>query len=97
MTIIGRILYDLLTVAIVVVIARFVVDWVQALARRWQPRGFIAVLCEVIYTVTDPPLRALRRVIPPIRLGGVSLDLSAMVLLLALFIAQAVVVAVFSR
>ena len=92
---IGTILYNLIYLAIIFVIARFVVDWVQLLARQWQPRGFIAVLCEFIFTVTDPPLRALRRVIPSIRLGGIMLDVSAMVLLLLLFIAQSLVVVIF--
>ena len=91
MSTIGTILSTLIEIAIILVIARFVVDWVQLLARQWQPRGAIAVLCEVIFSVTDPPLRALRKVIPPIRLGGVMLDLSAMVLLLMLFIAQSLV------
>jgi len=92
---IGVVLYNLIYLAIIFVIARFVVDWVQLLARQWQPRGFIAVLCEFIFTVTDPPLRALRRVIPPIRLGGIMLDVSAMVLLLLLFILQSLVVVIF--
>lgn len=92
---IGVILFNLIYLAIILVIARFVVDWVQLLARQWQPRGFIAVLCEAIFSVTDPPLRALRKVIPPIRLGGVMLDLSAMVLLLLLFIAQSLVTVIF--
>nr|WP_255668800.1 YggT family protein [Aeromicrobium duanguangcaii] len=92
---IGSILYNLIYLAIIFVIARFVVDWVQLLARQWQPRGAIAVLCEVIFTVTDPPLRALRKVIPPIRLGGIMLDVSAMVLLLLLFIAQSLVLVIF--
>lgn len=95
MSLIGTVLSTLLEIAIILVIARFVVDWVQLLARQWQPRGAIAVLCEVIFSVTDPPLRALRKVIPPIRLGGVMLDLSAMVLLLFLFIAQSLVLVIF--
>lgn len=95
MSLFGTILYDLIYLAIIFVIARFVVDWVQLLARQWQPRGFIAVLCEVIFSVTDPPLRALRKVIPPIRLGGVMLDVSAMLLLLLLFIAQSLVLVIF--
>lgn len=95
MSTIGVVLYNLIYLAIIFVIARFVVDWVQLLARQWQPRGFIAVLCEFIFTVTDPPLRALRKVIPPIRLGGIMLDVSAMVLLLLLFIAQSLVVVIF--
>lgn len=92
---IGTVLSTLIEIAIILVIARFVVDWVQLLARQWQPRGFIAVLCEVIFSLTDPPLRALRKVIPPIRLGGIMLDLSAMLLLLFLFIAQSFVLVIF--
>lgn len=90
-TLVGTVLETIIGVAIILVIARFIVDWIQLLARQWQPRGLIAVLCEFIFSVTDPPLRALRKVIPPIRLGGVMLDLSAMVLLLMLFIAQSLV------
>ena len=95
MSTIGAILDVLIGLAIFLVIARLVIDWVQLLARQWRPSGFVAVLCEAIYSVTDPPLRALRRVIPPIRLGGVMLDLSAMVLLLMLFIAQSLVRVIF--
>lgn len=71
-------------IAIVILLARFVIDWVQLLARGWRPRGWVAVLCEGIYAVTDPPLRAIRRVIPPLRLGQVALDLSPLILLIAL-------------
>ena len=64
-----------------VLIVRLVAEWVQLFARSWQPRGPILVVLEGVYTVTDPPLRALRRVVPPLRLGGISLDLSLMLLL----------------
>ena len=67
-----------------VLIGRLIIDWIQVFARDWRPRGVLAVLCEAVYTVTDPPLRALRRVIPPIRLGGVALDLSFIVLIIGL-------------
>ena len=87
---IAQIIWIVLQVAIWLVIARFVVDWIQVLARQWRPSGFVAVICEVIYTVTDPPLRALRKVIPPIRLGQVMLDLSPMILIIVLVIAQGV-------
>ncbi|MDN5791308.1 MAG: YggT family protein [Micrococcales bacterium] len=63
-------------------IGRFIIDWVQVLARSWQPKGPLLVVAEVIYTVTDPPLKALRKVIPSPRLGGVRLDLSFLVLIL---------------
>jgi YggT family protein len=91
---IGRFILLITDVAIVILIARFMIEWVQLLARSWRPRGFIAVLCEAIYTLTDPPLRALRGVIPPVRLGGALLDLSPMVLLLAIYIVQRIVIAV---
>ncbi|RLV55912.1 YggT family protein [Aeromicrobium phragmitis] len=87
---VGEAIWFILQIAILLVIARFIVDWVQVLARQWRPTGFVAVICEAIYTVTDPPLRALRKVIPPVRLGQVMLDLSPMVLLIALIILQAV-------
>ena len=79
-------------VAIVLLITRFVIDWVQLLAQSWRPRGLVAAFCEAIYTVTDPPLRAIRGVIPPIRMGSAMLDLSPMILLIGIYIVQKVVV-----
>ena len=66
--------------------ARIVIELVRAFAHSWQPAGGVAIAVESVYTVTDPPVRALRRVIKPIRVGGVGLDLSIMVLLLVVFI-----------
>ena len=95
MAAVGSFILFILWVAVVVLIARFVLDWVQMLARQWRPRGFVAVLCEGIYSVTDPPLRAVRGVIPPLRLGAVMLDLSPMILLFGIFILQWIVALVF--
>lgn len=92
---IGNFLLFILWVAIVLLLARFVLDWVRMLARSWRPTGLVAVLAEGVYAVTDPPLRSLRRVIPPIRLGGAALDLSPMVLLFALYILMGIVRAIF--
>ena len=66
----------------IALIGRFIIDWVQVLARSWRPTGLVLVVAEGIYTVTDPPLRALRKVIPSPNLGGVRLDLSFLVLML---------------
>jgi YggT family protein len=66
--------------------ARVVVELVRAFAREWRPAGGVAVTLETIYTVTDPPVRLVRRVIPMVRIGGVGLDVSIMVLLLVVFI-----------
>lgn len=88
----GKIFLLVTNVAIVLLIARFIIDWIQLLARSWRPRGLVAAFCEAIYTVTDPPLRAIRAVIPPIRMGGAMLDLSPMVLLIAIYILQKIIV-----
>jgi len=95
MAAVGSIIYFALWVAVLLLIALFVLDCVQMLARQWRPHDFIAVLCEGIYSVTDPPLRAVRGVIPPLRLGSVMLDLSPMILLIGIFILQRIVAAVF--
>lgn len=67
----------------ILLIGRLVLDYVQMFARSWSPRGVVLVVAEVVYTITDPPLRLLRRVIPPVRIGTVSLDLSFLVLIIA--------------
>jgi YggT family protein len=61
---------------LVALIIRLVFDWVQVFSRDWRPRGVVLVLAEPVYSVTDPPLQALRRVLPPLRLGAVQLDLA---------------------
>ena len=80
---IGSVLRFALFLFFIVLIGRLVLDWVQAFSRDWRPRGPMLVVAEVVYTVTDPPLRALRRVIPPLTLGQLRLDLAFLVLMLA--------------
>jgi len=70
----------LLFVYLLLLIGRLILDWVQVFAREWRPRGAVLVVAEAVYTVTDPPLRLLRRIIPPIRLGSVQLDLGYIIL-----------------
>jgi len=91
MAAVGQIIWFFLWVAIVLLLARFVLDWVQLLARSWRPQGWVAALCEALYSITDPPLRAVRGVIPPIRLGGAALDLSPMILLIGIWIIMTIV------
>ncbi len=86
-----QVVFVLLYLFVLVLFARFVMSWVLSFGRRWQPgRGASAAL-EMLWTVTDPPLQALRRVIPPLRIGTVSIDLAAIVLLVMLFVLFAVV------
>ncbi|MFC5041227.1 YggT family protein [Ornithinimicrobium kibberense] len=57
-------------------------------SRDFRPKGPVLVLANGIYALTDPPLKALRKVIPPLRLGGIALDLGFLVLILAVSLAR---------
>lgn len=83
---VGTILSLVVLVYILALFARFVLDLIPVFSRDWRPRGFGLVLAELVFTVTDPPLKLLRRVIPPIRLGQVQLDVSFMILMIVCFI-----------
>jgi YggT family protein len=93
--ILGQLIYVLLWIFLVLLFVRLVVDWVQFFARSWEPSGILLVVLEGVYTATDPPLKALRRVIPPLRLGGFALDLSFLLLIVIIYVLQALVVAIF--
>ena len=86
MNFIGGIIELVLGAFIVLLFVRLIVDWIQMFARSWTPRGPVLVILEGIYTITDPPVKALRRVLPPLRLGGVAIDLSFVALLLICYI-----------
>jgi YggT family protein len=67
-------------------LVRLVMDYVMMFARNFRPSGAVAAVLELAYSVTDPPLRALRRVIPPLRLGNFSVDLSFIVLFIGAYV-----------
>jgi YggT family protein len=81
-SVIAGVLSVLVTLFLVLLIIRMVVDWVQFFARDWRPHGAVLVITELVYTVTDPPLRAFRRLLPPLTLGTIRLDLAFTVLFL---------------
>ena len=83
MRIFADLAYLVVLVFFLLLLVRLVLDWVQYFAREWRPRGIALVIAEATYSVTDPPLRALRRIIPPLTLGTVRLDLGFLVLMLA--------------
>jgi YggT family protein len=70
---------------------RLIVGWTMMFARNWRPTGAVAAVLEVAFSATDPPLRALRRVIPPLRLGSFALDLAFIVVLAVAYALIAVV------
>ncbi|GGY84105.1 YggT family protein [Streptomyces olivaceoviridis] len=90
MSVFAQVIYIALMVFLVVLIFRLVMDYVFQFARSWQPGKAMVVVLEATYTVTDPPLKLLRRFIPPLRLGGVALDLSFFVLMIIVYILIAV-------
>ena len=86
MGVIGQVLYAVVLGFIALLWVRFIVDWVQVFARDWSPSGPLLVVLEVVYSITDPPILALRKVIPPLRIGGVALDLSFLLVLVAAYL-----------
>jgi YggT family protein len=89
-TLIAGVLYLAVLLYMILLVARLVLDWIRAYARDFRPQGLVLVLFEVVFTLTDPPVNGLRRLIPPIRLGQIALDLSLMILLLVGWILLAV-------
>ena len=83
---VGYIIEVVLQIFILLLFVRLIVDWIQIFARSWSPRGPVLVVLEGVYTATDPPVKALRRLIPPLRLGGMALDLSFVALLVICWI-----------
>jgi YggT family protein len=84
MTLFWGVVAYVLYVYILVILARFVFEATRQFARAWRPVGVAAIGVEAVYVATDPPLRLLRRLVPPIQIGKVSLDLSIILLLLAI-------------
>ena len=91
MLIVRQVLDLLLSIYFFILIGRLIFEWVQVFARDWRPRGVVLIVAEVVYSLTDPPLRAIRKVIPPLRLGGVAIDLAFLVLILGVSILRAIV------
>ncbi len=86
-----RIVHDLLWTFQILLIVRIVVIYIMMFARSWRPGRGLAVIFEIVFSISDPPLKALRRVIPPLRVGGISLDLSFLVLFIVVQILIVVV------
>lgn len=89
--VVGSILDFLLYIFFALLIGRLILDWIQVFARDWRPRGAMLVIAETVYSVTDPPLKALRRVIPPLTLGAIRVDLAFLVLMLGVSILMGVI------
>ena len=86
MNILRDVAFYALSVYLVLLIGRMILSWIQVYARSWSPRGVLLVIAEAVYSLTDPPLRFLRRYIPSVRLGNVALDLSFILLFLVVYV-----------
>jgi len=67
-----------------ILVLRIVIEMIQSFSRNWRPQRWFSILAEPIFVVTDPPVKALRKLIPPLRMGGIALDLSILVLFFGL-------------
>ena len=79
MTAFGIILLALLRLYTLVLIIRIIIEMIQSFSRQFNPPRWFMVIAEPLFVVTDPPVKALRRVVPPMQMGGVALDLSVLV------------------
>jgi YggT family protein len=86
LSIVRIVLVYALSIYLILLIGRLIITWIQQFSRSWSPSGIVLVIAEAVFTTTDPPLRLLRRYIPPLRLGRVALDLSFMLLILVIYV-----------
>ncbi len=88
MGLIALVLYWLLQVYFFALVARFIIDLILSLNRGWRPTGILVIIVESVYTVTDPPLKLVRKIVPPLRLGSIQLDFGWTILVAAIFFVQ---------
>jgi YggT family protein len=81
---IGTILVVFLQIFLFALLGRLILDYVRMFARNWRPSGVALYFVEAVYSITDKPMGFIRRFIPPLRIGAVSLDLSFIVLFFAI-------------
>jgi len=71
--------------------ARIIIDYVRMFAKNWRPNSILLAFFEFIYSITDPAMKYVGRFVPPLRLGGIAIDLSFIVLLIAINLLQNVI------
>ena len=94
---VGLTIDSVLFLFLILLFVRFVFDWVQVFARDWHPRGPLLVLLDVVYSITYPPIRLIRRYVPPLRLGAIQLDLAFIIVLISVYLLRDINAAIFLR
>jgi len=89
-SLVASLISSFLNLYVLVLITRLVLEYVAIFARDWRPRGPVLLLSELVFTLTDPPLKAIRKFVPSLRIGSVSLDLSFLILLFAISITRGI-------
>lgn len=84
--VIAVILYVLLLIYFFIMWARFILDLARNFVRNWRPRGFALIAAELAFSLTDPPIKLVRRIVPPIRVGGAALDFAWSIVMLAVIV-----------
>lgn len=87
-----NVILQLLSFFKIALFLRIIIDYIRMFARSWRPNTIILGVFEVIFTITEPPMKFVRRFVPPLRIGGVALDLSFIVLLIAVNLLQSIIV-----
>ena len=90
-SVVAGVVYFLLVVYLITMWVRFGLDLAMAIGRRWRPRGPLLVIAEFVYTITDPPIKLVRRLIPPLRLGNAAIDFAWTIVMLAVIILMTIV------
>ncbi|MFE1645337.1 YggT family protein [Microbacterium sp. P01] len=84
--ILASVLNALLLVFVLFLLIRLILDWMPMLNREWRPKGFGLVAAEIVYTITDPPIKLFRRFIPPLRVGAIAIDFAYTATMLLCFV-----------
>lgn len=95
MAYVGGAIVVVLNLFLLVLFGRMILSWIPVLVRDWEPRGPVLVLAEIVFSITDPPLRVVRKVLRPVRVGNMMLDLAFIGLAIMVSIAINVTRAVF--
>ena len=85
---VASLISSLLSLYVLILIARLFLEYVSIFARDWRPKGPVLLLSETVFTLTDPPLKAIRKLVPNLRIGSVAIDLSFIILLFAISITR---------
>lgn len=94
MGLIALILWWALQVFFFAMMGRLIVDLLLSVNPSWRPKGFVLILVELVMTVTDPALKLVKRIIPPIRMGVIQFDLGWTLIVMAIFFLQRIVLSI---